>query len=176
MSVVSHVNPDDPEIQPDPGIEIGPSMSLEEEKDIVDAFLSSDASTQDTEEVEIHSWSERLGRPFVLTVKELNERELGDIFEMFEEAGAMGSRQGRRQMRGSKPNRRLTEMSAHIVAAGLVAPDFTKAVGHGSLATFLLEKFKPLELSSVAEIIMDLSGGGEDAVTVVKNSSSAAQD
>jgi hypothetical protein len=170
MSVVSHVPEDAGPQEEDPGITVGAGMTPEDEKDIVDAFLSADAAAVDTETVEIRSWTQRLGRPFHLTVRELSERELGDIFEMFDDS-SLGSRAGRRRLRdNSRPNRRLTEMSAHIVAAALVEPDFTKHVGHRSLADFLMEKFKPLELSSVAEIVMDLSGGGDDAVTVVKNS------
>jgi hypothetical protein len=104
-----------------------------------------------------------------ITIRELTQRELDDVFEMFED-------RANPRARGRK--RRLSEINAHLVAKAIVRPDFhsekarellMQTYGTPVLSEVLPRLFKPLEVTALAERVLALSGGDDDAVSSAEN-------
>lgn len=125
-------------------------------KNALDAFLSATYRPTETAEVYIKSIDA------TITVRELSEAELSDIMSMSD-----GSRE-----------QVLTKMAAQLVASGLVDPDLNDSATYKKLSEglqvvkqeeIIRKVFKPLEITAIAEVVLDLSGGADDAVTTAKN-------
>ena len=147
-----------------PVIEISAEMDPADEKTIVDAFLSSEPTGHDTGVVVIKSVSQRIGKEFRVTLRELTDTEMADIFKMF---GESPTKDRRRFSQNADTGRDYTEMAYHIVAKAWVAPALPNITQ--PLYQVLRKRIKSLEAAAMAEYVMDLSGGAEDSVTVAKN-------
>lgn len=133
------------------------------DEDALDRIFSARATYQRAEE-EVYVKSVEMN----ITIRELTQRELDDIFEMFEE----------RNNPRARKKRRPSEINAYLVARALVKPDFStqkaaqklqEMYGTPSLTEAIPKIFKPLEVIAIAERVLDLSGGGDDAVTAARN-------
>ena len=121
------------------------------------SFLSARNDEPEIREVHVHSLND------TVVLRELTERELSDWQSMF--AQAPNSRSAR--------TRTLVEQSAAMVAAALVSPRPTEQqlqdAGFLSLADMLRQSLRPVEVIKLGEVVMELSGGAEDAVEVAGN-------
>ena len=98
----------------------------------------------------------------LITIRELNVREISKLIEM-------------------ESSKHFDKMNyvAEVVAMGLVHPDIHSAdslellrqkFGDGvALSEVVATIFKPMELPSIADKIMEISGGGEDSIQEAKN-------
>lgn len=136
----------------------------ESDEDKLDRIFSAKATRpRAEEEIYIKSLS------MTITIRELTQRELDDIFEMFED---------RANPRAKGRKRPISAINAFLVARAIVSPDFgsEKAkkglhdlYGTAIFAEALPQIFKPLEVTAIAERVLALSGGDEDAITVAEN-------
>ena len=140
---------------------------------VVDVEMSDDEkldrifSAKDVKRAEEDIHIKSLG--MTITIRELTQRELDDIFEMFED---------RTNSRSKGRKRRVSEINAFMVSRAIVRPDFTtdkarqgllQLYGTALLYEALPRIFKPLEVTAIAERVLALSGGDEDAITVAEN-------
>ena len=131
----------------------------------LDAFLSVDPNrVKDTKRMHVKS----LGAE--VTIRELEESEINSILAQAENAGAAAAQ-------GVMANQ--VDLQARIVAMGLVDPNLRdasvldklhKKFGTGQSAErVVLTVFKPLEITKLANAIMEISGMSDDAVTEAGN-------
>lgn len=137
---------------------------VSEERSALDAFLSVDPDRpRQTAQLHIR----RLET--TITVQELDEVEISEILERFEANPTTGE----------IPARRSSEANSALLAAALVDPDLTnekvlekfdQRFGTGpSAAAIVRAVLKPLEIGQAVRQVLTLSGGGEDAVAVVRS-------
>jgi hypothetical protein len=135
-----------------------------DEREALDALLSATPPEPRTVEVKVASLG---GAKLVL--RELTEQEFDDWQRRFVKLPRRGP-----QVAGTAHRERsLVEANAHLVAYALVSPTFTQEqlsqVGVTTVADLLRRKLKPMEILQLADVVMQLLGGAEDAVSVGKD-------
>lgn len=132
------------------------------DNDRLEKFLAASRRAMDTANVYIKSIDT------TLVVRELNEREMEDAIS------------AQADLRKRAANPRFISAAANVVSKAIMEPNFGDPQVmakfqeiHGphitSVAEIVKLVLKPLEILSVLEEIMALSGGDDDAVQVAKN-------
>jgi hypothetical protein len=70
-------------------------------------------------------------------------------------------------------NRAMLDAQAALVAIAMESPrpspQQITAAGYATLSDMVKDRFKPLEVVKLSEVVMDLSGGADDAVEIAGN-------
>lgn len=134
--------------------------------DILNALLEADPSKVkiETKEVRIKSLSELTKKDALFTIRQLTNAEFSDIQSQAVDVSSKG------EITGLNTNE--TQLSTCL--AGIVSPDLKneQLQKHYRAATpkeLLIKLLKSGEIASIADMVRDISGFGEDAVEEVKN-------
>lgn len=151
-----------------------PETDLIDETKRLERFLGAKDRAEDPDTASVYIPS--LGIDVI--VRELNDREAEDAYGMFQGLSVGSNNRAQRRASGIK-DKGLVRISAQVVAIGLVSPDiknptifakFQQKFGEDLTVTDLLLKLiKPGEILMLNDRILELTGGGEDAVEEAKN-------
>jgi hypothetical protein len=119
------------------------------------SFLAARNDEPEVREVHIASIDD------TVVIRELTERELTDWQTMYVDESPRTRK------------RSIVEQSAALIAAALVSPKPSEGelsdAGFTSLTDMVRQSLKPVEVMKLAEMVMEISGGAEDAVEVAGN-------
>lgn len=139
----------------EPGMSPAASSTAEDDARRLKSFLAARHDEPEVREVHIASIND------TVVVRELTELELTDWQKMYVD-----------QSKGTRA-RSTYEQSAALVAIALVSPRPSEQelvdAGFSSLTDMVRKSLKPVEIMKVGEVVMELSGGAEDAVEVAGN-------
>lgn len=140
----------------EPGVTSATSSSPgNEDQRRLKSFLAARNDEPEVREVHIASIDD------TVVIRELTEREMTDWQTMYVDTSPKARK------------RSMIEQSAALIAASLVSPrptdqELTDA-GFSSITEMVRQSLKPVEVMKLAEVVMEISGGAEDAVEVAGN-------